>query len=145
MVTEKMKLRILEAISEDLAKHVDSVFQRLIHQRDHDYSLEEITKSYLLAKGKPAHLVDYSLKTSEVVDVKRDIAFIYYCLSCPFYYSLGVDERLSKTRIRNAVSTLNISRAKFPSYIMSAKHFYRIYPDYRKMINDFVEEYIKKE
>jgi len=145
MVAEKMKLKILEAISEDLAKHIDSEFSRLTKQREVDYDLDAIIEKYLNYQGKPLNLINSNRKTKDVVDAKRDIAFIYYCLSCPFYFSIGVDERLSKEKTKLAVSKLNISRAKFPGYLISAKHYYRVYAQYREIINEFISSYIKKE
>lgn len=144
MVAEKMKLRILEVISVDLANHVNTVFDNLIKQKDDSFSLDDIIDNYLSHYDKSRDLINSNLKTSEVIEIKRDIAFIYYCLACPFFYTLGVDERLDKIKTEISVNKLNISRARFPTYIMSAKHYYRIYNDYREKIDLFVTGYIKK-
>ncbi|WP_160067533.1 hypothetical protein [Sphingobacterium bovisgrunnientis] len=143
MVAEKMKLKILEAISWDLAKHVDTVFNDLLQKDGNtDFSINDIIEDYLKERDKPIDLLESNVKIPGIVEIKRDIAFIYYCLCCPFYYSLGVDQRLTKEQTKILLNALKIHPKK---YITSAKHYYRIYSDYRDMINSFVLKYIKKE
>lgn len=144
MVAEKMKLQILKTISTDLYNHVDSVFNTLMEKRNVELILSDIIEDYLNAQNKSHDLLGLKSPTRAAIEVKRDISFIYYCISCPFYYNLGVDERLSSEQIASLYEALNIPKLKLPTYIASAKHYYKFYSDYRDMIDSFVKNYIKK-
>jgi len=145
MVAAKIKLKILETISADLAKHVDNVYSDLVNKQNNlNFSIHDLINDYLADRGKSIEILS-KRNVAEAVEAKRDIAFIYYCLSCPFYFSLGVNQRLSWNQTKIAYTTLNIDSRKFYTYLSSAKHYYRIYSDYRDMINSYVLKYIKKE
>ena len=135
MVHEKMKLKILEKISKDLSVHIEQVFTELLNQQKTDYPLQDVIDHYLSDQDKDNGLIKMSNKTSEVVNTKRDISFIYYCLSCPFYRELGVKSNLSKEKREQLCSALGITRWNLHNYLLSAKHQYRFYSDYR----DFIE------
>lgn len=140
MDVEKMKLKILEAISGDLHKHIDRVFEELATKKKIEYRIEDVIDYYLKDTEKTLSLENSSRKS---VEAKRDIAFIFYCLSCPFYYNHGIDETICKKKRKESLSVLKISLSKYTSYIVNAKHFYKFYADYRLMI-DAAVQYIQK-
>ena len=144
MVHEKMKLKILEKISKDLFLHIDQVFERLIDQSKTTYDLNKIIEYYAQHQCKSIQLISCNKRTSEVVNMKRDIVFIYYNLCCPFYRELGVASFLPK-RNRLALSeALNLSQNTIIKYINSAKHHFRFYPEYRELIKSNLEAHLNK-
>lgn len=143
MVHEKMKLKILEKLSKDLSVHIEEVFNELLSQQKTEYHLQDVIDYYLSDQDKEKGLIKMSNKTSEVVNTKRDIAFIYYCLSCPFYRELGVIANLQKQRREVISAELNLSRKNIQEYIISAKHQYRFYSNYREMIDRNLHYHLK--
>ncbi len=143
MVHEKMKLKILEKISKDLSVHIEQVFTELLNQQKTDYQLQDVIAFYLSDQKKDKGLIKMNNKTSEVVNTKRDIAFIYYCLSCPFYRELGVKANLPKEKRETLSIALNLSRKNIQEYIISAKHQFRFYSDYREMIERNILQHLK--
>ena len=140
MDVEKMKLKILEAVSGDLHKHIDRLYEELAEKKKIEYKLQDIIDHYLGETNKSLLL---SRLTRQAVEAKRDIAFIFYCLSCPFYYHNGIDELIGREKRIETINSLNIPMHKYGTYIRSAKHYYKVYADYRIMI-DAAVEYIQK-
>jgi len=140
MEVEKMKLKILKAISGDLHMHIDRVFNDLSEKKKIEYNLQDVIDYYLKETNKALIL---SGLTRQSVETKRDIAFIFYCLSCPFYYHNSVDELIGRSKRIETIKKLKIPSQKYGTYIRSAKHFYKLYSDYRIMI-DAAVEYIQK-
>lgn len=143
MVHEKMKLKILEKISKDLYVHIEQVFDNLVLQQKTEYDLKDVIDHYLLSQNKERGLIFLNKKTSEVVETKRDIVFIYYCLTCPFYRELGVEAYLTKVDRQKLLEGLKISRKNIQEYLTSAKHHYRFYSDYRNIIDSNINAHLK--
>lgn len=136
MVVEKMKLKILEKLSHDLKNHVDSVFDKLSELKT-DYCIERVAKHYAESKGKDIDYIRSTGTSWDLATCKRDITFIYYCLVCPFFREFGIDSTFPKEQRKNLEEYLSITRGgHLKAYIPSAKHYYRIYESYRKMINE---------
>src|SRR5690606_20186015 len=111
MEADKMKLKVLAAISSDLAKHIETVFNELSKKREINYCIEDVIRYYLDKQEKPEYVIVSSKGTAEVVESKRDIAFIYYCLSCPFFYELGINEQLDRAKLTALSEAINVKRS----------------------------------
>ncbi len=134
MVVDTMKLRILEHLSKELKKHVDEVFDEISSMKT-DYCILEVSNHYLKTIGKPLNFFDSKPCDREANDIKRDISFIYYCLTCPFFRELGVKSDFSKVQRKQLSEHIGSDRWGISVYVRSAKHFYRFYADYRTKIN----------
>lgn len=139
MVAEKMKLKILATVSSELASHIDLIFQELSQQRQRTYSLENLIKYYVSQEGKSPDLVTSKRITSDVITVKREISFIYYVLNCPFYANYGINEHMSKDNVAKLAEALNTRKPQIPDYILSAKHHYKFYRQFRELIDRHVK------
>ncbi len=139
MVKEKMKLKILAAISSDLAKHIDAIFSELSEQKSREYSIDKVIEIYLSVEDKDADLVKSVRSSEEVVKVKREISFIFYLLKCPFYTVYSINEYMTKEDMRQILTALNINKWQFKNYIQSAKHHYRFYKEFRIIIDRNIE------
>lgn len=133
-----MKLKVLEKLSPELSKHIDNEIDRLIDERNREYDVYKIIDQYSLLENTPISILKSNDIKTSVVESKREICIIFYLLNCPFYRFYGINEKMQKEEVKQLCDALNISKGKYCTYISSAKHYYRIYADFRRRIDNYL-------
>jgi|GEM_PF-1666697 len=137
-----MKLKVLAIISADLSQHLDNEVQRLITEREKNYDVNEIISYYATTEQKDPSLLKLKKVRRDIVEMKREVAFIIYMLNCPFFREYGINEIMKKEVVILTCESLNISRESLNEYIVSAKHFYRFYSEFRERITIYLNHFI---
>ncbi|KGE14589.1 hypothetical protein DI53_1618 [Sphingobacterium deserti] len=137
MVAEKMKLKILAAIASHLAGHIDSLFEKISEESRKDYSAQQVIDGYeavtkvKVPTEKSAHL---TRTPRHVVDIHRAVVYIFYVLNCPFYATFGIHEQLRRNKLDEISASLSINRRYIAYYIISGRHHFKFYKDFKELV-----------